>query len=67
MELNQISLGIASLAGNSDFTVATAINRSLSGVLQLSHLMPSPLGKHALLWGKLRENGLCLSGDSPRN
>lgn len=38
MELSQISLGIASLPGNRAFSVVTAINQGLSGVLTLSHL-----------------------------
>lgn len=42
MELNQISLGIASLAGNRDSDVVTAISQSLQEVLKPS------LGKRAL-------------------
>lgn len=38
MELNQISLGIASLTGNRDLNVVAAINQSLSGVTKVSHL-----------------------------
>lgn len=48
MGLNQISLGIASLTGNGDSDVVTAISQSLPEVLKPSHFLPSPLGKRAL-------------------
>lgn len=38
MELNQVSLGIASLTGNRDLNVVVAINQSSSGVLKVSQL-----------------------------
>lgn len=48
MGLNQISLGIASLTGDGDSDVVTAISQSLPEVLKPSHILPSPLGKRAL-------------------
>lgn len=48
MGLNQISLGIASLTGNGDSDVVSAISQSLPEVLKPSHFLPSPLGEHTL-------------------
>ena len=67
VELNRISLGITSLAGNTNLTVVTVINQSLSGVLKLSHLQAQTSGKPALPLGKLREDRPCLSSDSLRS
>lgn len=61
VELNQISLGIASLAGNRDSDVVTAISQSLQEVLKPS------LGKRALPWAKPQEGPLCLNLGSPRS
>lgn len=67
MKLNQISLGIASLTGNRDSDVVTAINQSLPEVLKPSHFLPSPLGKCALPSAKLREGRLGLNLGAPRS
>lgn len=45
MELNQISLGIASFTGNRDSDVVTAISQTLPEVLKPSHFHTSSFRK----------------------